>query len=79
MPDLGDSHVATGMSEAEATSSIMRGHGSMMAVLSARHKNQEIIRALWTGGNVKVRIQTFLFVDVYCCELMSRKASCNVI
>lgn len=51
------------MSEQEALTSIVKGHDSMVAVLSSRTKNLQIVRALWTGGNVKVN---FTFMQIKC-------------
>lgn len=48
------------MSEAEAISSIVRGHDSMIAVLMNRHKNLQIVRALWTNKDMKVKLITAL-------------------
>ena len=41
-------------SESEMVGSIQKGHNSMCAVLSSRHKNLDVIRAIWTAGDVKV-------------------------
>ena len=49
---------STAMSEADAVSSIMKGHDSMAAVMNSRGKNLQIVRALYTGGNMKVRDKT---------------------
>ena len=48
------------MSETEAVSLIMKGHDSMTAVMSSRSKNLQIVRALYTGGNMKVSNATRL-------------------
>ena len=40
---------ASDLSESEVTSSILKGHDNMMAVLTARGRNIEIIRKLWQG------------------------------
>jgi hypothetical protein len=44
------------MSESEAVSSIMKGHDSMNAVLNSRGKNLQIVRAMYNGGTMKVKI-----------------------
>ncbi|XP_013387061.1 katanin p80 WD40 repeat-containing subunit B1 isoform X1 [Lingula anatina] len=46
------------MSEAEAISTIMKGHDAMVAVMSSRTKNLSIVRALWTGGNMKTALDS---------------------
>ncbi|KAG1688799.1 Katanin p80 WD40 repeat-containing subunit B1 [Nymphon striatum] len=46
------------MSEAEAISSIVRGHDSMIAVLMNRHKNLQIVRALWTNKDMKTAVDS---------------------
>ena len=56
---MGDMAVGGGganvaMSETDAVGSIMKGHDSMAAVMSSRGKNLQIVRALYTGGNMKV-------------------------
>lgn len=43
------------MSEAEVLSSMMRGHESMMAVLTSRHRSLQIIYSLWHNKDLKVR------------------------
>ena len=45
------------ISDTEALASIENGHESMITVLSSRQKNLQIVRALYTGGNMKVRTQ----------------------
>ena len=41
------------LSEAEVTSSILKGHDSMMAVLANRGRNLEIIQKLWQSKDAK--------------------------
>lgn len=41
------------MSESEVTSSIVKGHDAMMAVLTTRGRNMEIIQKLWQGKDAK--------------------------
>ena len=41
------------MSEAEVLSSIMRGHDSMMTVMSGRHRSLQIIYSLWHNKDLK--------------------------
>lgn len=43
------------MTEADAISSINKGHDSMTAVMNSRGKNLQIVRALYAGGNMKVK------------------------
>lgn len=52
VPQVGeDGHVPPNMSDSDAFSSITKGHGSMQAVLTARQRNLQIVRAMWTAGN----------------------------
>ncbi|KAJ4445662.1 hypothetical protein ANN_12346 [Periplaneta americana] len=44
------------MSEAEVLSSMMRGHESMMTVLSSRQRSLQIIYSLWHNKDLKVQI-----------------------
>lgn len=44
------------MSESEVTSSIIKGHDGMMAVLTTRGRNMEIIQKLWQGKDAKAGI-----------------------
>ena len=59
-PILADQQMPPDMSEAEAMSAILKGHDSMVAVMSSRQKNLQIVRALWTGGNTKVSNMLYL-------------------
>ena len=43
----------TELSESEVTSSILKGHPNMMAVLTARSRNINIIRQMWTNKDAK--------------------------
>jgi len=45
-------------SEHEALSSISTGHSAMGSVLANRHRNLQIIRALWSGGDVKTAVDS---------------------
>ncbi|XP_074646199.1 katanin p80 WD40 repeat-containing subunit B1-like [Tubulanus polymorphus] len=45
-------------SENETIASIHKGHDSMIAVMSNRHKNLQIIRALWSQGNIKTALDS---------------------
>jgi hypothetical protein len=49
------------MSEAEVLSSIMRGHESMMAVLTGRQRSLQIIYSLWHNKDLKVNIATLIW------------------
>ena len=42
------------MSEIEVIDNMMRGHESMMAVLSSRHRSLQIINSLWHNKDMKV-------------------------
>ena len=42
------------MGDYDALSMISKGHNSMSALLSARNKNLQIVRAMWSSGNVRV-------------------------
>lgn len=46
------------LSDEEAISNISRGFDSMRIVLMARHKNLEVVRAMWTGGDVMTAMNT---------------------
>jgi len=46
--------VTRAMGDYDAISQISKGHNSMNALLSARNKNLQIVRAMWSSGNVKV-------------------------
>merc|ERR1712203_878503 len=43
----------TELSESEVTSSILKGHSNMMAVLSARSRNINIVRQMWHSKDAK--------------------------
>ena len=49
------------MSEAEVLSSIVRGHDSMMAVLTSRQRSLQIIYSLWHNKDLKVNIVTIIW------------------
>ena len=44
------------MSETEVTSSILKGHESMMAVLATRGRNIEILRQMWVNKDAKAAV-----------------------
>lgn len=46
------------MSEAEVLSSIMRGHESMMAVLTSRQRSLQIIYSLWHNKDLKAAVDS---------------------
>lgn len=48
------------MSEAEAMSSIFRGHESMTTVLAHRRKNLQIILAVWSSKGVKAALESVI-------------------
>ncbi|XP_078689523.1 katanin p80 WD40 repeat-containing subunit B1-like isoform X2 [Branchiostoma floridae x Branchiostoma belcheri] len=45
-------------SEDEVLTSLHKGHESMCAVLGNRHRNLEIVRALWTSGDIKTSVDS---------------------
>jgi len=45
------------LSESEVTSSILKGHGNMMAVLTQRARNTEIVRQLWHSKDAKTAVE----------------------
>jgi len=47
----------TELSESEVTSSILKGHSNMMAVLSARSRNIDIVRQLWHSKDAKTAVE----------------------
>ena len=51
----GGAAAAVEMSDVDAVTSIMKGHDSMSAVMSSRGKNLQIVRALYSSQNMKVR------------------------
>ncbi|KAI0210792.1 Katanin p80 WD40 repeat-containing subunit B1 [Lamellibrachia satsuma] len=51
-------HIPADMSETEAVSMIVKGHESMMAVMTNRNKNLQVVRALWTSGNMKTAVDS---------------------
>lgn len=50
------------MSEAEVLNSMMRGHESMMAVLTSRHRSLQIIYSLWHNKDLKVIIYHPIYI-----------------
>jgi katanin p80 WD40 repeat-containing subunit B1 len=54
---------ASDLSESEVTSSILKGHDNMMAVLTARGRNIEIIRKLWQGKDAKTAVEQAVAVN----------------
>ncbi|KAG7207471.1 hypothetical protein KM043_009105 [Ampulex compressa] len=50
--------VLTEMSEAEVLNSMMRGHESMMAVLTSRHRSLQIIYSLWHNKDLKAAVDS---------------------
>ncbi len=54
VPEISDTTIPSDISESEVLTSILRGHDSMVAVMTSRSKNLQIVRALWTGGNIRV-------------------------
>ena len=57
------------MSEAEVINSMMRGHDSMMAVLTSRQRSLQIIYSLWHNKDLKVRDRPYFFFSL---QLMKR-------
>lgn len=61
------------LSNDEAMANIKKGFESMQIVLGARHRNLEVVRAMWTGGDVMTAMNTAvrmkdqaLMVDLFC-------------
>ena len=52
--DYAQMGVYSEMSEAEVLNTMMRGHDSMMAVLTSRHRSLQIIYSLWHNKDMKV-------------------------
>jgi len=82
-PSLGNQrHIPTDMSETEAVSLIVKGHESMMAVMTNRNKNLQVVRALWTSGNMKVRRMStshaHMFSSILWCLFHIKQISCTV-
>lgn len=46
------------LSNDEAVAMIKKGFESMQIVLAARHRNLEVVRAMWTGGDVMTAMNT---------------------
>ncbi|XP_071494465.1 katanin p80 WD40 repeat-containing subunit B1-like [Diadema antillarum] len=44
--------------DAERMESLRKGHSSMCQVLSSRHRNLDVIRAIWSAGDVKTSIES---------------------
>ncbi|KFZ66083.1 Katanin p80 WD40 repeat-containing subunit B1, partial [Podiceps cristatus] len=47
----------TELMDEEAMSQIRKGHETMCVVLTSRHKNLDTVRAVWSTGDIKARIQ----------------------
>ncbi|NXT38826.1 KTNB1 protein, partial [Pelecanoides urinatrix] len=47
----------TELVDEEAMSQIRKGHETMCVVLTSRHKNLDTVRAVWSTGDIKARIQ----------------------
>ncbi|CAD5121414.1 DgyrCDS9934 [Dimorphilus gyrociliatus] len=45
-------------SRAEIPASLIKGHSSMIEALQARAKNLQIVRVLWSAGNIRTSIET---------------------
>ncbi|XP_033626251.1 katanin p80 WD40 repeat-containing subunit B1-like [Asterias rubens] len=44
--------------EGEALESLMRGHDSMCAVLTSRNRNLDVVKAIWTAGDVRTAVES---------------------
>ena len=53
-------------SEHDALSSISTGNSAMTTVLANRHRNLQIIRALWSGGDVKTAVDSAVSMQASC-------------
>ena len=62
--DYGD-RMGGDMSESEVTSSILKGHDAMMAVLTTRGRNMEIIQKLWQGKDAKAGKKEYTYDTVW--------------
>ena len=51
-----DYSVGGELSESEVTSSVLKGHDGMMAVLTTRGRNMEIIQKLWQSKDAKAAV-----------------------
>lgn len=49
------------MGNGDAVNQISKGHASMSALLSARGKNLQIIRAMWSSGNIRVGFSFYAY------------------
>ncbi|CAD5119215.1 DgyrCDS7847 [Dimorphilus gyrociliatus] len=49
---------STELARSEIPITLNKGHNSMIGVLQARAKNLQIVRALWTTGNIRTSIET---------------------
>ncbi|XP_038069897.1 katanin p80 WD40 repeat-containing subunit B1-like [Patiria miniata] len=54
----GDQKTRAKETEAEALDSLMKGHNSMCAVLTSRNKNLDVVRAIWTAGDIKTAVES---------------------
>ena len=59
------------MSEAEVLNTMMRGHESMMAVLTSRHRSLQIIYSLWHNKDMKVTCIIYI-VCLYYTEVVGK-------
>ena len=46
---------AQNMSEEGSIDMIIKGHNTMLSVLSSRSKSLQTVRVMWSSGNTKVR------------------------
>ncbi|XP_006816983.1 katanin p80 WD40 repeat-containing subunit B1-like [Saccoglossus kowalevskii] len=46
------------VSESEIISAIEKGHGSMCSVLTSRHKNLDVVRSIWTSGEIRTALES---------------------
>jgi katanin p80 WD40 repeat-containing subunit B1 len=52
-----------GMSEVDLTSFVQDGHNVMMKVLSSRNSSLQVVKAMWSSGNVKTAIESALHMN----------------
>lgn len=45
-------------SDAERMEGLRKGHASMCQVLSSRHRNLDVVRAIWSSGDVKTSVES---------------------
>ncbi|KAK2164598.1 hypothetical protein LSH36_61g05001 [Paralvinella palmiformis] len=62
-PSISHQPTPANISEQETLSSVIKGGDYMNKVLNSRHKNLQIVRALWTSGNTKTALDSALSMN----------------